>query len=685
MLESPLLNISATNTDYNVNNGAQIIASGLTITDSDGGNIDGAKVTITNKLNGDFLGIAGQTGTSGTVEGLNWNYNESTGVLTFSGDADNSVYEKALKQVTYSNTSATPDTTQRDIQFSLGSKSINPDNGHFYEYVEDPNINWTKAKSEAETREYLGLKGYLATITSSQEQEFIENNGHSQDNAWIGASDATKEGDWFWVTGPEAGTAFWSGNETGTAVGNQYNNWSIRESGQVEPNNLPNADPGGEDYAHIQGRNSLGTFLNGEWNDLPNNGTDGGYQIKGYLVEYGGLPGDPQLNITGNVAVNITTGNITNLGNPSDPPNFGEPAILWRDFNAGNNEVWGVNYNPTNTIQPFSIDITTLRSLEDTNWRAEGIEDFNKDGIDDILWRNYATGENTIWLMKNGTNGIEFDQEFALTTVPDVNFKIENLADVTGDGVKDIIWRNYATSDNAIWEVNYDPGNTQQPFNINSPNTKFITRAEDPNWKIVESGDFNNDDISDILWHNDSTGENAIWLMKNDPNNGSSIDTAYFLNDLEDLDWKVEGVADFNQDGNDDILWRNYRTGQNAVWLMEQQSTLGAEVVGDTGLTVTWQQRNSDGTVQTALEAGSGVFFMPVPDLAWDIEGVADYTGDDIPDILWRNYGTGENAIWKMASDGSSVNLDTGYFIDSKPLGWQIESPTTNNDYAPIA
>ena len=402
MSDNPVLNISSASTDYNVNSDAQIIAPDLAITDSDGGTLDGAKVTINNKSDGDFLGIAGQTGTSGTVEGLNWSYDESTGVLTLSGEADNSVYEKALQQVTYNNTSDTPDTTQRDVQFSLGSKSVNPENGHFYEYVEATDIDWTTAQSEAETKEYFGLQGYLATITSSEEQEFIENNGQTEENAWIGASDATTEGDWQWVTGPEAGTEFWSGDGNGSAVGNEYNNWS-----ETEPNNLLTTDPtNGEDYAHIQGKSSLGDSLSGAWNDLPDNGsTDAAYEVNGYLVEYGGSAGDPELNISDNVTVNITNestssgndgnqgndGNDGNDGNESNSPDFtgdNQPEILWRDFNAGNNEIWAVNYDESNTTQPFSIDVTTLRSLEDTNWRAEGIEDFNGDGIDDILWRN---------------------------------------------------------------------------------------------------------------------------------------------------------------------------------------------------------------------------------------------------------------------------------------------------------
>lgn len=38
---------------------------------------------------------------------------------------------------------------------------------------------------------------------------------------------------------------------------------------------------------------------------------------------------------------------------------------------------------------------------------------------------------------------------------------------------------------------------------------------------------------------------------------------------LKNLDWSIGGAGDFNNDDNADILWRNDNTGQNAVWLMD--------------------------------------------------------------------------------------------------------------------
>ena len=43
-----------------------------------------------------------------------------------------------------------------------------------------------------------------------------------------------------------------------------------------------------------------------------------------------------------------------------------------------------------------------LLTLPDPNWKVVGTSDFNADGKPDIVWRNTATGQNAVWYM-NGT------------------------------------------------------------------------------------------------------------------------------------------------------------------------------------------------------------------------------------------------------------------------------------------
>jgi hypothetical protein len=41
----------------------------------------------------------------------------------------------------------------------------------------------------------------------------------------------------------------------------------------------------------------------------------------------------------------------------------------------------------------------------------------------------------------------------------------------------------------------------------------FAGLVNDPQWKIVGSGDFNGDECRDILWRNQTTGDLVIWYM----------------------------------------------------------------------------------------------------------------------------------------------------------------------------
>ncbi len=89
---------------------------------------------------------------------------------------------------------------------------------------------------------------------------------------------------------------------------------------------------------------------------------------------------------------------------------------------------------------------------------------------------------------------------------------------------------------------------------------------EDEDDAGVVAGNFNGDGRSDILWREGRTGANAIWLSGN-------AGTQQAITGVKNLAWKVAGTGDFNEDGRSDILWREGRTGANAIWLSGNAGT----------------------------------------------------------------------------------------------------------------
>jgi hypothetical protein len=280
--DTPTLTVSRSSATYVENDAGFYVDAGIQIAYS--GTVSGAKVSI-----GAGFNAAQDQLVYSMVAGIPGSYNATTGVLTLTGTAPASSYEAVLRAVRYLNSSDVPTTASRVITFSLSGGSLyNDANGHYYEFVGAPGISWTNAHTEAAARSLYGLQGYLATITSSQENDFLT--AKVSGTAWIGASDAAVEGTWRWVAGPEDGSLL------------SYSNWAPGE---------PNNSGGNENYCHMM----TWTTPPGEWNDLADAGGSGQYASTGYVVEYGGMPGDPVLQLSAAVSVAVEAVN--------DPPVIG--------------------------------------------------------------------------------------------------------------------------------------------------------------------------------------------------------------------------------------------------------------------------------------------------------------------------------------------------------------------------
>jgi len=204
--------------------------------------------------------------TTGLTAGFGYNFSGGKTQISFTGTMANA--NAALADMTVS-TGSTNGTITIRVTASVNVANVyyNPINGHYYKYVNTYRLA-KDAITAAESDVLFGVKGYLATITSAQEQAFIYANINAS-NLWVGGTDDrtvinetcgttyadqnAAEGKWTWVTGPEACQRFWDGNtnvvmswihkDTGATLGRvagnvdnaRYENWC---SGNPNPYTL---------------------------------------------------------------------------------------------------------------------------------------------------------------------------------------------------------------------------------------------------------------------------------------------------------------------------------------------------------------------------------------------------------------------------------------------------------------
>lgn len=226
-----------------------------------------------------------------TTTGLTFTGGTTGSVLYFSGTVDN--INTALATLLYTRGSAGTDTLE--VSLVPYGEVFFADNGHLYEYISSTQT-WQGANTAASGLSKYGATGYLATITSQNENDFVA--ARLSNAGWMGASDSGSEGVWRWAVGPESGTQFWSGASGGSTFGGNYANW-----GTGEPN-----DAGSNE--------DCGQFLaggSGKWNDLPCTV----FTLPGYVVEYG-APGALPTVTAKNISITTTSAPTASLLTPAD-------------------------------------------------------------------------------------------------------------------------------------------------------------------------------------------------------------------------------------------------------------------------------------------------------------------------------------------------------------------------------
>ena len=252
--------------------------------------------------------------------------------------------------------------------------------------------------------------------------------------------------------------------------------------------------------------------------------------------------------------------------------------ILWRNGTSGQVLVWLLDRDPQNPNDRTRLVQKGVGSTPPPwptrAWSVVGTGDFNGDGFGDILWRNTETGQVVIQMLRcRGTGQDVSCPIIGGGTPPTVtlDWEIMGVGDFNGDGFADILWLNTQTGQPQIWLLSCtaDGGGSCRQLDGGAPT------PPPRDWQIVGTGDFNGDGRTDILWFNNTTRQALVWLITRD---GKS----FFFSASPALTppppWQVQETGDFNGDGTSDILWLNPMTGQLLVWLIKTSGVEGVDL-----------------------------------------------------------------------------------------------------------
>ena len=306
----------------------------------------------------------------------------------------------------------------------------------------------------------------------------------------------------------------------------------------------------------------------------------------------------------------------------------GRSDLLWRNTATGKTVIW---HNGVAT------DAVVLDSSFGAQWQLAAIGHTYAATLSapDLIWRNPATGQTQIWYAANRLQA--YDLSFVDNASHPVDLTSGDIAgfdDYPGYTGSTLLWRDRVDGTVALVFANgFDPdifgfmpvGPTAAPC------CGILGTSPSPAWAIAGSGDFDGDGAAEILWRNPATGANAFWKIRRD---GDALVVHASALRRVGPTWQVAGIGDFDADGSADILWRNPRTGANALWPAAQSNA-----------------------ARLLASARPG----------WRVATILDLDGDGRADIVWRHPTTGANVVWRSGDAATATPL-TGV---TNPA-WQI-------------
>lgn len=239
--------------------------------------------------------------------------------------------------------------------------------------------------------------------------------------------------------------------------------------------------------------------------------------------------------------------------------------LLWWSPESNQLYIWIMNSGMVQSVSPSGD------GMDISQWLLVNLADFNGDGIADLLWWNPQTGEAVVWLLDQAVGSGPGDWLVKAMWSPGVmtgNVTLSYTGDLNADGRADIVWRDYITGQVTLWLM----GENGTPI-LSGPPTlaEGMDAGGKPgssgslDWSLRGMADMNSDGRRDIIWQHASDGRVVVWHM----DGSQAIGLAEYQREAA-TDWRVAGLGDMDGDGRGDMVWRNDASGQVQAWLMRE-------------------------------------------------------------------------------------------------------------------
>jgi|GEM_PF-610308 len=540
-----------------------VVDSNLSLSDNSN-ELVGVTVTITNLQDG----TAESLSTDSTGTNITATYDSATGVLILSGTDTVANYQQVLGSITYKNTAATPNTTDRIIEFVVddGAAHSNTSQVATTTLAIEPNT----ANAVFNLSELNGSNGFIINgINTSDYSGYSVSsagdiNSDGIDDLIIGAyggdpNNSANAGESYVVFGNNNGFSasleLSSLDGTNGFILNGINagDWSgrsVSSAGDINGDGIDDliigawlADPNGnnaagESYVVFGSNNSFGTSL--ELSSL--DGTNGfilnGINASDFLGYSVSSAGD----INGDGIDDLIVGAV--LADPNGNSGAGQSYV-----------VFGSNNGFSSSLDLSSLDgsngfiLNGINAGDSSGYSVSSAGDINNDGIDDLIigaWLadpNGNSGAGQSYVVFGSSNS--FSASFELSSLDGTNGFILNginandnlgrsvssAGDINGDGIDDLIIGasgadpNGNSSAGQSYVVFGSSNGFSASFDLSSLNgtngfiLNGINASDLSGYSLSSAGDINSDGIDDLI----------IGAFRADSNGNSSAGQSYVV------------------------------------------------------------------------------------------------------------------------------------------------------------